>query len=166
MPSRVQSFPQGVRELLGRGDPPQPYIFHPEQLLPYIDIAPFLLLQQRATAGVTEAADTPGTNLAAVVVPDGELWLIHHADSVSETVDADQAVNFHLRARVDSRSFNMPPEDVAASRDGVSIWQTNSSFDLIMRPGDQFQCRIIAITVGAAGSIAMTNRVLFSRLGG
>lgn len=164
MPVRVQQFPQGLRELLGRGDPPQPFTFFPESLLPIIDIEAFLLLANREKNSTIESIAAAPSTGAGIIVPSGELWVLHLAQSSTDFLDADQEVTFRVAVAIDGTAQSAPPVTTLATFLGISEWLRTPQHDLILRPGDEIDTRIDAITVGVAGSIPMNTRILFSRL--
>ena len=161
----VQSFPQGLRELLGRGDPPQRLRFHPETTLPVIDITDFLLLQQRSTAVQAELVAVTG-GACAITVPDGELWALQVVTVTTDTLDGDQATIFQPRILVDGQHQSSPTVTALANLRGVGNFPLNSGWRLILRPGDVIDTFVSVATVGAAGAIDYSCRVLFSRLAG
>ena len=164
MSVRVETFPQGLRELLGRGDPPQQLQFINEFFLPTLDLEKYLLLAQRRTEELVSNVTVVG-GFGAITVPDNELWFIHYAQYTSDLLDADQAISFVATMRINGVFFNGPRVDIAAStRDGSRI--TDVMGPLILKPGDRVQGNIDTVTVGAAGSVGCLTDVLYSLLKG
>ncbi len=162
MPQKVESFPLGLRELLGRGDPPPAFTFFPENLTPTIDVSPFLLLAKRRVLNQGGTAAAVG-NVATIPVPAGEIWWMHWAVCFTDILDADQAIEFTINARVGGLAFRGDLITVAASRRGAATLDNGSS-QLILKGGDLVEMTVEALTVGAAGSVGLGTNVLFSLL--
>jgi len=169
MPQTVEAFPLGLREVLGRGDPPSRLSFFPELLLPTLDIEKFLLLQTRSVEQLGENATVPGA-AAEITVPDGQFWYVFSAHAVTDVLDADQDISFALNVRIGNRTIAYSRERTGSGIVPITNrfcnWFQGAAGSLILRPNDAVLVSIGAMTVGAAGSITASTQVVFARLGG
>ena len=161
MPQRLESFPLGLREVLGRGNPPPRFTFHPENLLPQLDIEKYLLLQSRTVESLGENVSAVGIG-AEITVPDGEFWYVFSCHASTDILDADQTMEMAITVRVQGGTFAY--DRIRTTR--FSNWFQGAPGSLILRPNDAVLVGISEITVGAAGLVLVSTQVVFSRLGG
>jgi len=165
MPARIETFPLGLRELLGRGDPPTNFTFHPEVTLPVIDIERFLLIQSRQQQQVQESTGIAAGAVARITVPDGELWWLHWVEAATDLLDADQSTHITPSIRTSGRAFHGEGLAVGNSEIRFATILPGALNGLILRPGDEILVGFSSAVAGAAATIQYETNVLYSQLG-
>lgn len=159
---RIQKGLSGLREVLGfPGVLSLDFDTHAAHGV--LNLEPFLLDQSRRIQSATANATIPNVRVGDITVPTGSLWSVEHVLSNSDVVDADQAVTFQTMLFINAANIVVGDVRVVPASEQGHSWYW---FDrrLVLRAGDIIRTNILSITVGAAASVAMTTRVLYSEL--
>ncbi len=153
MAQRVESFPSGLRELLGRGDPPPQFTFLPEVFLPSIEVSKFFLLNKRQSQSIVADVTSAPLGFGATTVPNDELWWMQRIVVQTDVLDADQAIEFTGAMQINGVFFHAQNVAVAASSRDALILTLPPAEPLILRGGDDFRLSAVSVTIGAAGAV-------------
>ncbi len=159
----VNALPAGVRNLLGNPLVPEPYVFHPANLTPTLDLKGFFYASSRNAQLVTAAPAVVGQT-GLITVPVGQIWALYTASFNTDVLDADQAISLNGVMRVQGIGFFTPTVTVAASSRGAGTFQSGMPTEMILRGGDSWEANVATITVGAAGAVTVSTAILLSRI--
>ena len=135
-----------------------------DTISPILEIQDIALFQRRDLVETTVNVSAIGGVIGQVVDP-GEFWLVHYVGIITDVLDADQTITMQLfveEPAARARIRLLVPTSIGNSEQGG----IGAAFGrpLILRSGTRFGAAANAITIGAAGNVAVELAANISRV--